>query len=154
MPITQANDGYNNRLLLVEGEEDRHFIGHFVTAHNLQGMFTIESVGGVEKLLRSIPTRVKADLGEYLGILVDADETIGARWQSIRDKLVLAGYTDLPEKPFPEGMILQQTELPRLGVWMMPNNEIGGKLEDFIEFLIPPDTVSQGLWRQAKSCTV
>lgn len=42
---------------------------------------------------------------------------------------------DLPSK----GLILTNTESKRIGVWIMPNNNLNGMLEDFISFLVPKD---------------
>ncbi|MGK7938611.1 MAG: DUF3226 domain-containing protein, partial [Crocosphaera sp.] len=70
---------------------------------------------------------------------VDADQDLQARWQAIRDKLKLVGYDNIPKNPCPECWIYEQEELPKIGVWIMPNNQLIGELEDFVSYLIPDD---------------
>ncbi|EAZ91125.1 hypothetical protein CY0110_12697 [Crocosphaera chwakensis CCY0110] len=71
--------------------------------------------------------------------MVDADQDLQARWQAIRDKLKSVGYDNIPKNICPEGWIYEQTELPKIGVWIMPNNQLTGKLENFVSYLIPDD---------------
>ena len=60
------------------------------------------------------------------------------RWRSVADRLVAAGYavTDLPA----DGLIVTHPstlDRPTVGVWVMPNNEATGMLEDFAALLVP-----------------
>ncbi len=50
-----------------------------------------------------------------------------------------AGYKNLAQLPNIKGILLkdENNELPRIGVWLMPNNQLNGRIEDFIRFLIP-----------------
>ena len=97
--------------------------------------------GDVESLLEAFPVQLKASQeGDVVGIVVDADERIDARWRSVHDIFVSAGYENVPEEPFPDGTILDApwgTLLPRAGVWLMPDNRTNGILEDFLSFLVP-----------------
>ena len=46
----------------------------------------------------------------------------------------------MPGLPDPKGTVLNPPNgslLPRVGVWIMPNNEAPGKLEDFLSSLVP-----------------
>jgi len=99
-----------------------------------------ESFEGVKGLIKNLGVRVKVngqDGDKILGAIVDADSDISSRWQGIRDRLVKAGY-DVPNQPAPCGMILDSSDaLPRLGIWVMPNNQTSGALEDFLHSLIP-----------------
>ena len=77
--------------------------------------------------------------GDVVGVVVDADERIDARWRSVHDIFVTAGYENVPEVPFPDGTILEapgSTLLPHAGVWLMPDNRTNGILEDFHSFLV------------------
>ncbi|MCR4317919.1 MAG: hypothetical protein NUW37_16370 [Planctomycetes bacterium] len=59
---------------------------------------------------------------------------------SLKDILSKAGYDNLPAAPSSEGTIINppaDTLLPRVGVWIMPDNKVPGILEDFIRFLVP-----------------
>ena len=72
--------------------------------------------------------------------MIDADDSPDARWQSLRDIFANAGYPNVPQRPDPDGTILdspEETFLPRAGVWIMPDNKSPGILEDFLRFLIP-----------------
>ena len=46
-----------------------------------------------------------------------------------------------PQNPQPKGTIITdfEEELPTVGIWLMPNNQKTGMLEDFIRFLVPED---------------
>ena len=58
----------------------------------------------------------------------------------------------LPDNPNPDGTIgcLQREDGSTLvvGIWIMPNNQLPGMLEDFIKFLVPADKTS--LWDRAE----
>ena len=99
--------------------------------------------GGINHLLDGIPDRIKAPGLEVLGIVVDADTNLDTRWQSLRDrlqnrdKLEEFAYEDLPPAPPATGWISQNPALPRIGIWLMPDNQRAGILEDFVVGLIP-----------------
>lgn len=51
-----------------------------------------------------------------------------------------SGYDDVPNKPVKDGTIIESDDdkfLPRLGFWIMPDNQSTGILEDFLRRLIP-----------------
>lgn len=131
--------------LLVEGKNDRHVIWALYQQYQLPETFSVEvpqeeGTEGVEALLNGLPERLKAENLRTLGIVVDADRNLSARWQSIKDKLSSIGYRDIPQSPPPEGWVCTPSDpyLPRVGVWLMPNNQLPGMLEDFVAYLIPP----------------
>lgn len=109
-------------------------------AHHALPHLEIANCGGIGQLLESIPTRLKGSDINALGVLVDADTDIAARWRTIHDHLMRAGYPSIPGSPSPEGTIVDPpagTILPKVGVWLMPDNRTHGILEDFVEFLVP-----------------
>lgn len=73
--------------------------------------------------------------------MADADRDLGARWQAIRDRLNSCGYENIPQIPPPEGWVFPSTNpfLPRVGIWLMPDNQLPGILENFVAQLIPPE---------------
>ena len=85
--------------------------------------------------------------------MIDADTGLAARWQSLRDRLLEAGYPNVPAGPDPKGTILPApggtSLLPRVGIWLMPDNQTEGILEDFLRFLVPEE--SQPLLDHAES---
>jgi len=131
--------------LLVEGKNDRHVIWALCQQYQLPETFSVEvpqeeGTEGVEALLNGLPERLKAEKLRTLGIVVDADRNLSARWQSLKDKLSSIGYRDIPQFPPPEGWVCAPSDpyLPRVGVWLMPDNQLPGMLEDFVAYLIPP----------------
>jgi len=76
-------------------------------------------------------------------LVVDADTDLAARWQSLWDRLIDAGYQGVRENPGPKGTVLEPPAdklLPRVGIWIMPDNRTAGILEDFLLLLVPPDS--------------
>ncbi len=128
------------RILLVEGNDDEHVIKHVCGTRGVQKLDEIKPQDGVEQLLENLPVRLKESDVEVLGIVVDADADLAARWQSLRNRLTKAGYQNVPPHPSADGTILDppaSTLLPRVGIWVMPDNQTTGILEDFLQFLIP-----------------
>ena len=128
------------RLLVVEGPDDKHVIWAIRQRHAFEHEFVVKDEGGYESLFGRLSPRLKpgTDL-ERFGIVVDADTDLAARWQSIKGVLVRAKYADVPDDPDPTGTIVNHDILPRVGVWIMPDNTVTGMLEDFVAFLVPPD---------------
>jgi len=127
--------------LLVEGKNDQHVIWALCKQHNVEETFTVETPnndsGGIGSLLNSIPVRLKIPRLKALGIVLDADQNLEARWQSLRSRLEESGYNNLPISPNADGIIIYIPEKPKVGVWIMPNNRLPGILENFVAHLIP-----------------
>jgi len=127
--------------LLVEGKNDQHVIWALCKQYHLPEVFSVESpdakTDGIEALLDGLPAKLKERDLETLGIVVDADLNLAARWQSVTQKLKDSGYQNLPKLPPAEGWVYEQSELPKIGVWVMPDNQVNGILEDFVARLIP-----------------
>jgi len=130
--------------LLVEGKNDRHVIWALCKQHQLPEEFSVEvpmeeEGQGIEVLLAGLPNRLKQEKLRTLGIVVDADLDLSGRWQAVGDKLKASGYEDIPKSPPAEGWVYAPPLLPRIGVWLMPDNQLPGMLEDFVAHLIPSD---------------
>lgn len=95
-----------------------------------------ETEHGVSNLLSSLPVRLKQSGLERLAVVLDADDDLAARWQSLAHALGAAGYAT-PKVPPPLGAICAPPDLPCVGVWIMPDNTLPGMLEDFVRTLIP-----------------
>lgn len=136
-------------ILLVEGKDDEHVVKHLCGHHSLwlTEITPPREVGddsaGIDSLLESLPERIVQGNVEALGIMVDADTNLAARWQALRDRLEKAGYKDLPVKPDAHGTIVEAPTdqpndlVPRVGIWLMPDNTTNGILEDFLQLLVP-----------------
>jgi hypothetical protein len=73
-----------------------------------------------------------------LGIILDADTDILRRWESLRDQFRSLSYIMPDDLPI-TGLVVDPADAVKIGIWLMPNNQTNGMLEDFIRFLIPPD---------------
>lgn len=125
--------------LIVEGENDKHVIWALCNQHDVEEMFSVEPSGGVTELIKSIPVWLKTPQLKALGIVLDADQNLEERWQSVKNKLEIEGYELLPDIPNPQGTIIVNSEKPKVGIWIMPNNQLPGLLENFVAQLIPSD---------------
>ena len=123
------------RLLIVEGVNDRHVVRQIVSRVGSGSGFEIADAGGINSLLESIEARANYTGRVALGIVADANDDINARWQSIRSRM--PDRIDLPERPVAGGLIVESR--PRVGVWLMPDNASPGQLEDFVQRMIPTD---------------
>ena len=143
----------SEQLLLVEGLNDQHVICNLAGKYDIPETFSVETGkdGGISSALERFRIELKQAKVKTLGIVIDADQDIAARWQAIRHILIKLHCQEMPEKPQSGGWIQalsEELELPRLGVWLMPDNQSSGMLEDFVLNLIPPDDL---LLAKAKS---
>ena len=143
----------DRKILLVEGEDDKHVLMHICGNRDLPHLDAISSHGGVDELLKAIPISIRlTEPGDVFGVVIDADSNLANRWRAVRDQIINAGYPDVPDQPVAEGTILNppaDSRLPRLGIWVMPNNQSPGILENFLQFLIPD---GDALLAYAKTC--
>jgi hypothetical protein len=139
----------DNLLLLVEGPDDKHVIWAILAHHGFTPEFGVQDEGGIEALLERLPVRLRVRGLERIGIVVDADVDIAARWERLKRILTEAGYAGLPDDPDPIGTVILQASLPRVGIWLMPDNVLPGMLEDYVALLVPPGDT---LWDRASRC--
>ena len=131
------------KVLLVEGKDDEHVLKHLSSNSGGPRFDNIVQYDGIPNLLESLPVQIKARGGDAtIAIVVDADLDLSARWQSLRGILTRLGY-NVPPTPSSKGTIINgptNPPLPRIGIWVMPDNEANGILEDFVAFLVPPNS--------------
>ena len=144
----------NQKMLLVEGTDDEHVVKHICGNHGISPVLEIKPHGSVEYLIASIRATIESadDVGDTVGILVDADQNLPRRWRAVRAQLTAAGYRDLPAVPDRAGVIIEppaDTLLPRAGVWIMPDNQNTGYLENFLRSMVPAD--QQALFKHAET---
>jgi hypothetical protein len=129
------------KVLLVEGRDDEHVLKNLCGQRGIPPLDEVKPHEGVDHLLESFPVRLKAsEDGDVVGLVIDADTDLASRWESLRQRLTRAGYEAVPDSPAPEGTILDPPTgklLPRVGIWIMPDNRISGILEDFLRLLVP-----------------
>lgn len=143
--------------LLVEGAEEKRVIPYLIEANdipwedkNKQPFVYIESFNGIEKLLNKnvISTELKASGLSALGLMVDADDNSKDRWQSIRN-VCLPSIPDFPDNLPEIGLIHKTNSGVKFGVWMMPDNKMGGMLETFLSYMIPDE--NEPIWNYAQT---
>ena len=133
--------------LLVEGKDDEHVFYSLLKHHQVPRRFEIKNKESINKLLDTLEVELlSSDLGR-LGIIIDADTDVAARWQALRDRLIRSGYSTVPTTPNSNGTIIEEEGRPIIGIWLMPDNKIPGMLENFVSFLIPP---GDSLWPMAE----
>ncbi|WP_419861752.1 DUF3226 domain-containing protein [Candidatus Palauibacter sp.] len=131
----------------VEGADDFHAILNLLARHELSRETLpqkfppfrdpkIEHGQGKDAVLRAIETAVKVNSNESVGFVLDADDDISARWESVAQRLQNVGV-DIGAGLDPAGFLGESSEYgTRVGVWLMPDNRQAGRLEDFLEGLV------------------
>jgi hypothetical protein len=122
--------------LLVEGKDDQHVVWALCEKFTITESFEVIDCTGIEKLLEQTPVRFKQSGIETIGIIVDADTDINARWNSLKNIMSAQGFV-IPEEIPAEGLVLHNGDNKTVGIWIMPDNNLNGMLEDFIAFLVP-----------------
>lgn len=133
-----------NKVLLVEGKNDCHVIFALCKAHGIPesfGLFDCENDEGVLKRLNALI--LQPDSPETIGVVLDVDcRTTNSRWKQIQDKIKSHGY-NFPECPNPLGTVIPPNgDKSKLGIWLMPNNQHPGMLEDFLIPLANAESIS------------
>ena len=129
------------RVLLVEGPDDKHVVIHLSERSGLAPNFWIIEKDGKDTLLDSIVLEARTPGRMAMGIVLDADDDLMARWQAVTDRLNRLrredhpDLPDLPDRPEPTGTIIEGAV--RIGIWLMPDNRSSGELEDFVARMIP-----------------
>ncbi len=122
------------RVLLVEGRDDKHVVLQLCLRSNAMPSFDILDKGGIDGLLKSIGLEIKVSGRKAVGILADANDNPQGRWDALKTRLEKLGF-EPPANPDPGGTVLSGS--PRIGIWLWPDNERPGELEDFVEAMIP-----------------
>lgn len=142
--------------MIVEGPDDKHTIIHLLKRHGYDWEDStttrphIQEAKGVTQLLRKSDLTSALKSYRRLALVFDADLTLANRWHQLKD--ILEGQSlSLPAIPEPDGTIIPGL-LPdsRLGIWVMPDNAQPGRIEEFVEKLVPAD---DGIWAHARRTT-
>lgn len=150
--------------MLVEGKDDQHVIGHLLAHYNINCVpaertklpkdeqIVIKETGGIEQLLSNLEIYLDDGNVKRLAVVVDADVNISSRWSAICNVLTKSGSTDLSFAPSPNGTLINVQQMGRelmVGIWVMPDNQNSGMLEDFMKQLVPEN---DNLWGYAVEC--
>jgi hypothetical protein len=150
------------RRLHVEGTDDLFAIEAILRANGIacsnepyapDMAIRIKAAGSYEKLVENVRTfRKESDL-QFLGFVFDADRErtgsgLAARYKGVKDALEKEGFS-LPDTPPKFGVVIPASGgRPTLGVWVMPDNQTEGALEEFLAALVPP---GNALWQWART---
>ncbi|MBM3459564.1 MAG: hypothetical protein FJX77_13670 [Armatimonadetes bacterium] len=126
-------------LLLVEGKNDEHVLYALLKQHQIPEVFQVHACNGIDHLLELLPLRLEESGRECLGLVLDADSDPIARWSELARRLSPLGYAGPAEGPVRSGAIFPSPDTfhPRVGIWMMPDNQNPGGLEEFLLALVP-----------------
>ena len=142
------------RQLIVEGADDLHSVVGLMRAHvdwptpKDQAPVFIEPVGGADEILRDgvLSTFLKSPPIKILGVMLDADENATGRFQRFRE-LCVGAFPDLPKKMPAGGLVADNGQGKRLGLWVMPDNVSEGYMEVFLSYLVPNQ--QEPVWKHA-----
>lgn len=128
--------------LLVEGNDDQHVVWALCQKHSVPETFDVLDCGSVENVLKEFKLRLRlVDNNHRIAIVVDADMNMKSRWESIVSMLKDTGKYDCDNIVLPkDGLVLESTDksYPKVGIWLMPDNNQNGMLEDFMAALATP----------------
>lgn len=133
--------------LRLEGVDDLNSIVHLLRMHGFDyrekfpdsppELPEFSHAGSVGALVNGIETAVKLNTGRVVGFLLDADVSLIDRWKSISQRLKQAGVAKLPKRPPADGYVGESPRYQtRVGVWLMPDNQSAGRLENFLRTLV------------------
>ncbi len=117
-------------VLLLEGSDDCNIISKFCEDNTIRADFGFCNCGGDNQVLHKLNALLKkSDPPEVIGVILDADQNIDERYQEIKAKV--ADFYNLPKNMPKDGLVHLEKGLPKLGIWIMPNNQDNGALEEF-----------------------
>jgi hypothetical protein len=122
-----------DKVLLLEGKNDCHVVMALCKAHQVPETFGIYECGADTEVLKRLNALIsRPNAPQVIGVMLDADSpSLEGRWASIKGKLNHYSY-NLPKIPDQHGTIIKGIEdEPKLGFWLMPNNQDSDKLTTF-----------------------
>lgn len=127
--------------LLVEGNDDQRVVWAICEKLAVAESFDVIDCNSDTQTIDQLASRVKLRSARVLGLVLDADTDLAKRWAQVHTKLQPFGYA-VPDVPDFNGTLIASPgrNYPQVGVWLMPDNQSTGMLEDFAHRLIPdPD---------------
>jgi hypothetical protein len=137
--------------LYVEGIEDERIILELLQNARFQPEnYSIKRGGSRADVIKAIAAEVSLPENKTLGLIIDADESFEDAKKSILNRLKQYGYvlTNYTGKAFI--LTTNQTDLyvPKVGFWIMPDNQSKGCIEDFLLQSIPDNDVLMSITRK------
>ena len=137
-----------DKILLVEGKDDEHVIRKLIKSESddtlLSSEFTITDCESDNGVIRQFDLLLKnPKIHAAIGVILDADKEAQARMDSIKVKVLKTNaYKEHEIVLDKDGLVLNPTDenyFPKIGVWIMPDNNLPGMLEDFLLKMIDKD---------------
>lgn len=132
-------------VLLVEGKDDQHVIWSLLEQYQVPELFVVKDCDGIENLLRDVSLRLTTPtMYKNIGVVMDADVNIKGRYDAFRSVLESTGMYDFSQIGLSEtGTLIKPSDdnFPVFGLWLMPNNQSNGMLEDFVMTLADENDV-------------
>lgn len=148
----------HQNVLLVEGKQEVRVIPELIEANGVDWgtknnpVVYLRDYDGYRKIVDAdvISTELQASGLSALGIMIDADDNLNGRWQSIRN-VCLKSIPDIPEDLPEEGLIHSAPNGVKFGIWIMPDNRMRGMLETFLAYMLPDG--NEPLWQFSQETT-
>ena len=130
--------------LHVEGTNDRHTICHVLIRRGIdydqepwpESFPVIKEIGNRDELIEGVDVAVSLSNHKSIGFVLDANSSVQDRWKAISSRLSKVGI-DPPDEIPRKGFIGEAPKYDaRVGVWIMPDNQREGTLEQFLYTLI------------------
>ncbi|MGA3371539.1 MAG: DUF3226 domain-containing protein [Terracidiphilus sp.] len=146
----------NPKQLIVEGHDDLHSVVGLMKAHvdwadgRLLAPVYIHIGNGAPEILKKeglLTVVLKSSALTTGGVMLDADSAAHGKYERIRN-LCIDLFPDIPAKLPLEGLVVDNADHKRFGVWIMPDNSSDGILETFLKYLVPAPR--DPLWSHAE----
>ena len=124
--LQSLNPESKPKLLLVEGRDEELVLGAFLRHLGISAV-QVQGYGGKNRLqyfLTTVTNEPDFDQVPSIGIVRDADDNARSAFQSVQSSLRNVGL------PTPQNFLEPAAGLPRVAVFIMPDNANPGALED------------------------
>jgi hypothetical protein len=146
----------HQNVLLVEGKQEVRVIPELIEANGVDWgtrknpIVYLRDYDGYHQIVDAdvISTELQASGLSALGIMIDADDNLNGRWQSIRN-VCLQSIPDIPTDLPEEGLIHIAPNGVKFGIWIMPDNRMRGMLETFLAYMLPDG--NEPLWQFSRN---
>lgn len=130
MPVNWMNNCEEKSVLLLEGNDDCNIIDKFYKDNKININFGFCNCGSDFKVLNKLDSLLRKDgAPEVIGVILDADTDTDKRFQNVKD--IVKDFYKLPNSMPKDGLVHKENGVPKLGIWIMPNNKDNGALEEF-----------------------
>jgi hypothetical protein len=131
--------------LLVEGTDDLYVIVELMKQNgvawpggkDVDPPVSIKPIRGIDAVMRApfLAGELKQPGLLTLGIMIDADDDPKGRWSWFQKQLAAHEFQDLPDVMPEGGIIAENPDGLRVGLWLMPDCGSTGMLETFLALL-------------------